>query len=108
LINGKSCSFYLVLKSVNASFPAQTELNYVHVNDTAVKVSFTISGLSPTEVTQYLVFEVDKDVTGFSFSILPDSWSSGCLFVSGQPSLSYVWNGTENCFVAHESGIWIA
>jgi hypothetical protein len=105
----RSCSFYLILKSVNASFPTLTELNYLHINDTAVKVPFTISGLfSPTEVTKYLFFEIDKNVTGFSFSILPDSWSSSCLFVSGQPSVSYVWNGTENCFVLHESGIWVA
>ena len=105
----KSSSFYLVLKSVNASFTTLTELNYLHINDRAVKVPFTISGLfSPTEVTKYVFFEIDKNVTGFSFSILPDSWSSRCLFVSGQPSVSYVWNGTENCFTLHESGIWVA
>jgi hypothetical protein len=107
--NAKSCNFYLVLKSVNASFPTLTELNYLHISDRAVKVPFTISGLfSPTEVTKYVFFEIDKNVTGFSFSILPDSWSSKCLFVSGQPSVSYVWNGTENCFMLHESGIWVA
>jgi hypothetical protein len=104
----RSCSFYLVLRSVNASFPTQAQLNYIQINETAVKVPFTLSGLfSPTVVTKYLVFEIDKDVTGFSFSILPDSWR-GCVFVTGQPSVSYVWNGTENCFMLHESGIWVA
>jgi hypothetical protein len=106
---GRSCSFYLILKSDNASFPTLTEQNYLHINDTAVKVPFTISGLfSPTEVTKYVFFEIDENVTGFSFSILPESWSSRALFVSGQPSVSYVWNGTENCFMLHESGIWVA
>ena len=106
---GRSCSFYLILKSVNASFPTLTELNYLHISDTSVKVPFTISGLlSPTEVTKYVFFEIDEDVTGFSFSILPESWSSKVLFVSGQPIVSYVWNETENCFMLHESGIWVA
>jgi hypothetical protein len=105
----RSYSICLVLKSVNASFPTLTELNYLHINDTAVKVPFTNSGLfSPTEVTKYVFFEIDKDVTGFSFSILPESWSSRCLFVSGQPSVSYVWNETENCFILHESGTWVS
>ena len=106
---GRSCSYYLILKSVNASFPTLTEQNYLHISDTAVKVPFTISGLfSPTEVTKYLFFEIDKNVTGFSFSILPDSWSSIYMFVSGQQSVSYIWNGTENCFMLNESGIWVA
>ena len=105
----KSCSFHLILKSFNASFPTLTEQNYVHISDTAVKVPFTISGLfSPTEVTKYVFFEIDENVTGFSFSILPESWSSMALFVSGQPSVSYVWNETENCFMLHESGMWVA
>jgi hypothetical protein len=103
----RSCSFYLILRSVNASFPTQTQLNYIQINETAVKVPFTLSGVfSPTEVTRHLPFEVDENVTGFSFSILPDSWR-GCTFVTGQPSVSYVWNITENCFMLRESGIWV-
>lgn len=104
----RSCSFQLVVKSINASFPVQTELNYVHIDDTTVKVPFTLSGLfSPTEATKYLVFEIDKNVTGFSFSILHDSWSSGCIFLSGQTSASYIWNVTENCFMLYRSGWFV-
>jgi hypothetical protein len=103
----RSCSFYLILSSVNASFPTQTQLDYIQFNETTVKVPFTLSGLfSPSEVTRYLPFEIDDNVTGFSFSILPDSWR-GCTFVTGQPAVSYVWNITENCFMLRESGIWV-
>ena len=103
----RPCSFYLVLRSVNASFPTQAHPDYIQINETAVKVPFTLSGMfSPTEATRYVPFEIDENVTDFSFSILPDSWR-GCTFVTGQPSVSYVWNITENCFMLHESGMWV-
>jgi len=105
----RSCSFYMVIRSVNASFPAQTQPNYVQVNSTLIKVHFTLSEswFSKSKATESLLFNIDKNVTGFSFAILPDSWSKGCLFVSGQAFVSYIWNGTENCYMLGESQLWV-
>jgi hypothetical protein len=107
---GRYCSFYLVVRSVNASFPAQTQPNYVQVNSTVIRVHFTLSEnwFSRSKTTESVLFNIDKNVTGFSFTLRLDSWSKGCLFISGQPFVSYVWNGTENCFVPYEDGIWVA
>ena len=104
----RSCSFYMVIRSVNASFPAQAQPNYVQVNSTSVKVHFTLSEswFSPSEATDSLFLNIDKNVTGFSFTILPESWN-GCLFVSGEAFMSYIWNGTENCYVPDESQVWL-
>jgi hypothetical protein len=101
----------LVVRSVNASFLAQTQPNYVQVNSTLIKVHFTLSEnwfSRRSKTTESVLFNIDENVTGFSFTITPDSWSKGCLFVSGQPFVSYVWNGTENCFVPYEGGFWVA
>jgi hypothetical protein len=108
----RSCSFDMVIRSVNASFPDQSQPNCVQIDSNTVKVHFTLSEnlfmYSPTEAAESLFFDIDENVTGFSFSILPDSQSNGCTFVAGQPYVSYIWNGTENCFVLHKSGGWMA
>ena len=107
-LGDRPCSFHLVIQCTNATLPAQSELNHIQINATSAKVHFTLGLFSPSSVTQYLFFEIDENVTGFSFTILPDTGTRGCSFVSGQPFISYVWNGTENCFVPYQSGRWIA
>lgn len=102
---GRSCSFYMIIRSVNASFPAQNHPNYVQVSSIEVKVLFTLSerGGSMNAVDRNLFFNIDKNVTGFSFAVFPESWSSATFVSAMGTHFNYAWNETETCY---KSGIW--
>jgi len=106
----KSCSFYIVISSVNASFSVQTQPTYVQVNSTTVKVPFTLSErwLFMSDATEHLPFNIDENVTGFSFRILPEfGGGTDLVFIMGDASVNYIWNGTENCYMSGERTAFI-
>lgn len=93
-------SFYMVINSVNASFPTQPQLTYIPVNSTAIKVLFTVSeNTSPlAEDIEPIFFDIDENVIGFSFTVHPQIVTA-TLFPAGSIySVDYVWNGLENYY----------
>jgi len=107
-VGDKSCSFYMLIRSVNASFPAPTQSTYVHINNTLVKVLFTLSErwFSMNKATESIFFYIDENVPGFSFKISPESWNNG-VFVSSENFVRYIWNEREKCYMLRESGMWV-
>jgi hypothetical protein len=97
----RPANFYMVINSVNVSFPAQPQETYISVNSTAVKVLFTVSENTPPmhEDTKIIFFNINENVTGFSFRGYPETVSE-TLFPAGNTyGMDYVWNGTGNCYV---------
>lgn len=105
----RAASFYLVLSSVNASFQVQTQQNYIQVNSKTVKVPFLLQEhwFSMSAKSKPVFFTVDENVTGFSFSGSLEPQGYGGLDVSsGFTSATFVWSGTENCYVLGTVGIF--
>jgi hypothetical protein len=92
----------MILRSVNASFPAQNQPNYIQVSSTEIKVLFTLSESvgSMNAVTRNLFFDIDKNATSFSFAVLPESWSTATFLSAIGTHVSYAWNETENCYMS--------
>jgi hypothetical protein len=96
----RPASFYMVINSVNVSFPAQPQETYIPVNSTAIKVLFTVSeNTSPMHKdTKPIFFNINENVTGFSFRVYPETVSA-ILFPAGNTyGMDYIWNGLENCY----------
>ena len=96
----RPASFYMVINSVNVSFPAQPEGTCIPVNSTAIKVLFTVSGDTSfmDKDTQTFFFNINENVTGFSLRAYPETVSA-TLFPAGNTyGVDYVWNGLENCY----------
>jgi Ca2+/Na+ antiporter len=97
----KPASFYMVVNSVNVSFPAQPQVNVsFQFNSTALKVLFTVSEntSSMDEDTRPILFSINENVTGFSFTIYPD-FVSDTVFPAEQTfGMDYAWNEMENCY----------
>jgi hypothetical protein len=93
-------SFYMVINSVNASFPTHPQLTYIPVNSTAIKVLFTVSeNTSPlAKDTEPIFFYIDENVTGFSFTTNPQTVTATLFSAGGIYGVDYVWNGLENYY----------
>jgi hypothetical protein len=99
-IECRPASFYMVINGVNVSFPDQPQGTYIPVNSTAIKVLFTVSeGTSfMYKDTKTIFFNIDENVTGFSFYAWPETMSE-TLFPAGRTyGVDYVWNGLENYY----------
>jgi len=97
----KQASFYLVVNSVNVSFPTQPQNSVsFQFNSTALKVLFTVSDGTPlrTEDTRDILFSINENVTGFSFTVHPDTVTSTVFPAGGRYGMDYAWNGTKNCY----------
>lgn len=92
-------SFYMIINSVNASFPTQPHETYITVSDTAIKVLFTLeeNGSPNEKQTKLVLFNINENVTGFSFRAHPENMND-FTFAGGLYAMKYVWNGTENCY----------
>ena len=103
-LESNPASFYMVVNSVNVSFPAQPQETYVPVNATAIKVLFTVSeGTSfMHKDTKPILFSINENVTGFSFTIYPETVSDTLFPAAGTYGMDYVWNGIENCYVSSQ------
>jgi len=108
-IESRPASFYMVIDSVNVSFPAQPQETCISVNSTEIKVLFTVSENTPPmhEDTKIIFFNINENVTGFSFRVYPETVSD-TLFPAGNTyGMDYVWNGTENCYVLSQPYITV-
>ncbi len=98
----RSISFYLIFSAVNASFQIENQRDYILVNNRTVKIPFSLSEswLSTNADSKPVLFTVDENVTGFSFSatLEPKGWG-GLSVSSGFSSATFAWNATENCYV---------
>ncbi|MCW4044086.1 MAG: hypothetical protein NWE94_01040 [Candidatus Bathyarchaeota archaeon] len=97
----RDASFYLVLSSVNASFPVQTRQTYLRVSSTTIKVPFLLQEreLPVDAEIKPVFFTIDKNVTSFSFNISVEAHDSPVDVSMVLTDLLYVWNGTENCYI---------
>lgn len=94
-------SFYMVVNSVNVSFPSQPQVNVSFpINGTAMKVLFTVAaGTSPgDEDTKPILFRINENVTGFSFTVYPDIVSETLFPAERTYGMDYAWNGIENYY----------
>src|SRR5512136_2650690 len=99
-LGAREANFYVVIDCVGASF--QPEQNFAHVNDTEIKVPFLLQprGQLRSIDSRSVSFAIDKNVSGFSFSISWEQQGSEMLIVpTVDYFLSYAWNETQNCFV---------
>ncbi len=107
----RAASFYLILSCTNASFQVENQPNYVQINSRAVKVPFSLSqnGLSSSGDSKPVFFTVDANVSQFTFSLSPEIRDYDHLVVSSaQSGVSFVWNMTENCFLAQSTAFGFA
>jgi hypothetical protein len=104
-IEYRPASFYMVIYSVNVSFPAQPQGTYILVNSTAIKVLFTVSENTSFmyKDTKPIFFNINENVTGFSLRAYPETVSE-ILFPAGNTyGMDYVWNGLENYYELSQS-----
>ncbi len=100
----QEANFYVVIDCADASF--QPEQNFVNVNTTEIKVPFLLQaqGLPRSTDSRSVSFAIDKNVSGFSFSISWEQQGSGMLIVpTVDYFLCYAWNETQNCYVMNYS-----
>ncbi len=98
-IERRPASFYMVIDSINVSFPDQPQ-GYILVNNTEIKVLFTVSESTPFmyKDTKTISFNINENVKGFSLRAFPETVSA-TLFPAGNTyGVDYVWNGLENCY----------
>jgi len=97
----RPASFYLDFHSINASFSAQPEQTYIQVSTTLVVVPFMLqeSWFSTNTVSKPVFFNIDANVTEFSFDILFEVHGYNNIAVSeGVTNIRCVWNETQNCY----------
>ena len=106
-VGDKVASFYLVCNGLNASLQAKTQRDYVQTSNRTVKVPFSLQerGLPLSEDRKPVYFTIDENVTEFSFTFSLEAQNSNHLVVSsGDTSVTYLWNVTENCFILSFGG----
>ena len=98
-IGVRANSFYMIITSVNASFPSQPQESHVTVSDTEIKVLFTLgeSGSSNEKDTKWVLFSINENVTGFFIKVKPET-RNDLIGAGSLDAMQYVWNGTENCY----------
>jgi len=99
-IERRPASFYMVIDSVNASFPDQPQGTFIPVNNTEIKVLFTVSENTPFmyKDTKTIFFNINENVTGFSLRACPETVSESLFPAGNTYGVDYVWNGLENCY----------
>jgi hypothetical protein len=103
-IECRPASFFMVIDSVNVSFPDQSRETCILVNSTEIKVLFTVSESTPfmDKDTKPIIFNINENVTGFSLHAYPEKVSD-TLFPAGNTyGVDYVWNGLENYYEVSE------
>ena len=103
----RAASFYIVCNGLNASLQAKTQQDYVQTSNRTVKVPFSLQerGLPLSEDRKLVFFTIDENATEFSFTFSLEAQDSSHLVVSsGDTSINYVWNVTENCFILSSGG----
>jgi hypothetical protein len=97
----RACSFDIIVSSVNASLSSENPQSYSQINNTAVKVPFTLqeSGSSVNGNSKPMFFTINENVTGFSFRLSLEAHAFNSIQVNNAVyTISSVWNATENCY----------
>jgi hypothetical protein len=87
---GRETSFYLVLKSTNATLVADSP-DIIQLNSTAVKIPFNLHSLHE-EVTKTVHFQMDDTVTGCIFYPSIERSNHGPIITGGTDRAESVWN----------------
>jgi hypothetical protein len=90
----RETNFYLVVKSINASFIVGEQLNYVQINSTAIKILFKLNAFNVhTTNTKSVIFTIDANATGFGFY-----FDCPVLATSSTTEALGLWNTTTNIY----------
>jgi len=105
----RPASYYLVLKSENATFTTGNQADYIRINSTAIKVPFVFNELKEASESKPMLFDINQNVTSFEFtaSIEPNEGSS-IVVVTWMYLLRCSWNSTVNCYTTEYCSICTA
>jgi hypothetical protein len=90
---GEKASFFLVLKSVNASFVVDAAQNHVFVNSTTVKIPFSFS--STGSETKQVQFSIEQEATEFVFFSSVEEHVGHFVVNSLTSWVKFTWNATS-------------
>ena len=94
----RTTSFYIVVKSVNASFEVENQKDYIQVNSTMIKVPFTFQELGRASESKPVFFTIDENVTSFLFKADIETQDSSTLLVGAVFWMNCTWNSTKNSY----------
>ena len=94
----RTTSFYIVLKSVNASFVVENQQDYIQVNRTMVKIPFTFQELGRASESKPVFFTIDENVTSFLFKADIETQDSSTLLVGAVFWMNCTWNSTKTSY----------
>jgi len=94
----RTTSFYIILKSVNASFVVENQKDYIQVNRTMVKIPFTFQELGRASESKPVFFIIDENVTSFLFKADIETKGSSTLLVGAVFWMNCTWNSTNNSY----------
>ena len=93
----RAANFYMVVRSVNASFTGDGPQNCIQVNITCIKVPFTFPQKG-SEIKS-VFFTVEKNVTDFEFhSALEEDNAGRVLVIACTTTMRCVWDSTSSSF----------
>jgi hypothetical protein len=93
----RTADFQIIITSVNASFPLHPSQERV---SSTIKIPFLLleRGSPGSAETETVSFTIDQNVTGFSFTMYAAEQCPSLVVASGDTSVSFAWNRTENCY----------
>jgi hypothetical protein len=94
----RETSFYLVLKSVNATLVVENQQNYIQLNSTAIKMPFTLSSVHETQ-SKVLSFIIDKNVANFEFYPNIERLKDFPIVTGSTRQVQCAWNSTTNSYI---------
>jgi hypothetical protein len=95
-------SFYMVLKSANATLQAKGEMGYIQANDTAIKIPFNFQGSG--KLAKPVYFTADANVSSLKFYPFIERQGDSKIIVTTYLSeIQCVWDPTTNSYAMADS-----
>lgn len=98
----KEVHFYMVFRCVNATLQISGQQDYIHVNDTAIKIPFSFLGEG--EQTKPVYFTADANVSSLAFyPFIERQKDNPILVTAGLSEIQCTWDPTTNSFAMADS-----
>ena len=100
---GKQASFYMVIKSANATLQVNGEEGYLQLNATAIKIPFLFQGTG--EQTKRVHFTAEADVSSIEFypSVERQNGDDSFIVTTWLSAVQCTWNPATASFVMADS-----
>jgi hypothetical protein len=99
---GKQASFYMIIKSANATLQTKGETGYIQVNDTAIKIPFSFQGSG--QLTKPIYFTAYANVSSLEFyPVIERQDDSPIIVTSYLSEIQCMWDPTTNSFSMADS-----